>query len=66
MSWQAYSPDGLPIAPKSYKTEAAAREALRKWIERFYFLSWPIYAAADGRRIPISKLPECCAVRQED
>lgn len=56
--WTAISPDGLAIEGKTYRDEYEATKALVRWCQRFP----GYYAAADGRRIPVSELAAACRV----
>lgn len=61
MSFQAISPDGLPIDPQviSYASEEAAREAVMAWCQRYARQG---YYAAVGGRIPLFELPARCTI----
>lgn len=57
--YQVFSPDGLPIAPRSFPTLGAATRARDAWCQRFVAQGY--YAAVSGR-IPLADLPERCAI----
>jgi hypothetical protein len=57
--WQVYSPDGLPILPGDYHSEAAARRALVRWAARFTLQGY--YRSTRGR-IPLGELLAHCRV----
>jgi hypothetical protein len=58
--WTVESPDGLPIEPRRYRSEAGAREALRRWVLRFVAQGY--YKDARGERIPLDALAARCTV----
>lgn len=59
MNYQVLSPDGLPIAPGTWTSEAAAITARDQWIERYRPQG---YYAAVERRIPVDELAAACRI----
>ena len=59
--FQVLSPDGLPIEPKTYASETAARAALARWSQRFQAQGY--YAGVTGR-IPLEELLDRCEVTE--
>jgi hypothetical protein len=63
MKFAVLSPDGIPIWPDLYNTQAEAQAALAKWCKRFERQGY--YAAVD-RRIPLAELPARCEIVEDD
>lgn len=59
MRFQVISPDGLPIAPRTFASRAAAERARDRWCARFEAQG---YYAAVGRRIALADLPAACTI----
>jgi hypothetical protein len=63
MKFTVLSPDGIPIWPDLYNTQAEAQAALAKWCKRFERQGY--YAAVDGR-IALDELPHRCQIVREE
>jgi hypothetical protein len=63
MKFTVLSPDGIPIAPELYGSQAEAEAALREWCKRFERQGY--YAAVDGR-IALDELPSRCEIVREE
>jgi hypothetical protein len=61
--WTVVSPDGVPIAPETYPSEAAARKALAAWCGRYEAQGY--YASVSGR-IALADLPGRCRVESDE
>jgi hypothetical protein len=61
--WTVVSPDGVPIAPETYPSEDAAREALAAWCGRYEAQGY--YASVSGR-IALADLTRRCRVESDE
>lgn len=63
MSFTVLSPDGIPIAPTTYRTRDEAWVALAVWCQRYAPQGY--YASVKGH-VPLEQLPARCAIIDKD